>query len=123
MLDILTEYFFGIFFIGVLLCIPILILSHFFYKGKIRTIKVIKLRSVTRDMVNYSPIKFNKSNYAEFIHKTVDFQYVGRKWIHTMNCGDDVFKKLHTGMVCRVRIRYNSIVAIYFDKETRRKRH
>lgn len=122
MLDIVTRYFIGIFLIGVLLCIPILILSHFFYKGKIRTIKVIKLRSVTRDMLNYSPTKFNKSNYAEFSHKTVDFQYVGRKWVHTLNCDGDVFKKLHTGMVCSVRIRYNSIVAIYRDKKPRRKK-
>ena len=64
-------------------------------------------------MLNFSYTSFNKSNYAEFVHNTVDFVYDGKKHVHTLNCDEDVFAKLHKDAVYDVVIRFNTIIKIH----------
>lgn len=110
--DPLTKYIGWVFLFVVLASILVPILSHYFYKGHIREIEIVKLRSTKRDMLNFSRTKYNESNYAAFVHETVDFRYCGKKMLHTFNCESDVFQKLHVGMTYRVLIRYNTIIKI-----------
>lgn len=110
--DMLTECIGWIFLVAVILVIFIPLISCKFYKGRIRRIKIVNKRTTTREMLNFSYTRFNKSNYATFEHKTVDFVYDGKKITHTFNCADEVFAKLHTGMVYDVVIRYNTIIKI-----------
>lgn len=111
--DWLTEYIGWIFLGVVILVIFIPLISHKFYKGHIRRIIIVKKRTTTREMLNFSYTSFNKSNYAEFVHNTVDFVYYGKKHIHTLNCDEDVFAKLHKDAVYDVVIRFNTIVKVY----------
>lgn len=110
--DFLTDYIGWIFLGAVILVIFVPPITDKFYKGRIRCIKIVKKRTTTRELLNFSYTKFNKSNYETFTHNTVDFVYDGKKIIHTFNCTDEVFAKVHKGMVYDVVIRYNTITKI-----------
>lgn len=110
--DFLTDYIGWIFLEAVILVIFVPLISDKFYKGHIRRIKIVKKRTTTRELLNFSYTKFNKSNYETFTHSTVDFVYDGKKIIHTFNCYESVFSKLHKGMVYDVVIRFNTITKI-----------
>ena len=110
--DTLTECIGWVFLGVVILVIFIPLISSKFYKGHVRRVKIVNKRTTSREMLNFSYTRFNNSNYATFEHKTVDFVYNGKKVTHTLNCTDEVFSKLHKGMVYDVVIRYNTIVKI-----------
>ena len=111
--DWFTEYIGWIFLGVVILAIFVPLITHKFYKGRIRRIIIVKKRTTTREMLNFSYTSFNKSNYAEFVHNTVDFVYEGKKHLHTLNCDEDVFSKLHKDRVYDVVIRFNTIIKIH----------
>ena len=99
---------FGIvlFYIIMLVVRPIL---NKHYKGRVRRVKIVNKRTTSREMLNFSYTQFNKSNYATFVHQTVDLIYDGKKHIHTFTCYDSVYSKLHKGMVYDVVIRFTTI--------------
>ena len=111
--DWFTEYMGWILVGAVILAIFVPLITHKFYKGRIRRIIIVKKRTTTREMLNFSYTSFNKSNYAEFVHNTVDFVYDGKKHVHTLNCDEDVFAKLHKDAVYDVVIRFNTIVKVH----------
>ena len=110
--DMLTECIGCIFLAAVILVIFIPLISSKFYKGHVRCVKIVNKRTTSRDMLNFSYTRFNKSNYATFEHNTVDLVYDGKTHIHTLNCTAATFAKLRKGAVYDVVIRYNTIVKI-----------
>lgn len=110
--DWLSQNIGWIFLSVVILVIFVPIISNKFYKGHIHRIKIVKKRTTTREVLNFSYRHFNWSNYATIKHNTVDFVYDGKKITHTFNCSDEAFAKLHKDMVCDVVIRFNTIIKI-----------
>lgn len=88
------------------------ITCHYWYKGRIRQITVVNLRSSERNFINFSYTKFNKSNYATLVHQTVDIHYAGSIKTHTLNCDSHVFERLHIGKTYTVLIRFGTIKKI-----------
>lgn len=110
--DFLTDCIGWIFLGTVILVIFVPLISKKIYKGHIRRIKIVKKRTTSREALSYSYMHFSASNYVTIKHNTVDFTYNGKKIIHTFNCYESVFSKLHKGMVYGVIIRYNTITKI-----------
>lgn len=100
-LGIIVVYFGGIFW------------GHFFYKGKVREIIIVKKRKTTRNLLR-SPMSFSVGpTYCELDTYTVDFRYKGKKMLHTCICGEDMLKRFSVGNTYIVRIRFGNIEKIY----------
>lgn len=91
---------------------------HFFYKGVVREIVIVKKRETVRDV--FSPVinpndhsgPLKTSSYEEMRHTSVDYRIKGKKLLHTKFCGGDIMKKLNVGQTYKVRIRLNHIIKI-----------
>ena len=99
-------------FIAVLILAVILPICLHFYKGKKRTVQIIKLRKTVRDL--FQPANtFKRNSYVEFVHYTVDVKYLDGKHIHTFNCSEDMFNELVEGKTYTVLIRFTNLMKIY----------
>ena len=98
---------------GIIACYIILLvvrpILNKHYKGRVWRVKIVNKRTTSREVLNFSYTQFNKSNYATFEHQTVDIIYDGKKHIHTFTCYNNVYSKLHKGMVYDVVIRFTTI--------------
>lgn len=102
--------------IGILIIIAILtfVLLHFFYKGKVRQIIVVKKRTSLHELYdNNAAGKWRDTTTSVVPHLTIDFTYVGKKFVHTMNFHGEDFEKLKSNNTYSVRIRFNSIIEVY----------
>lgn len=109
---------------GILLGTAVLIfvvplLLHFFYKGVVRDIVIVKKRKTVGNFFSrggygsfdrYKPPV--KSSYVEIEHTSVDYRIKGKKLLHTKFCSGDIMKKLTVGQTYTVRIRLNYIIKI-----------
>ena len=109
---------------GILLGTAILVLVvppllHFFYKGVVREIVIVKKRETVRDFFSRGYGSFDrykppvKSSYVEMQYTSVDYRIKGKKLLHTKFCGKELMKKLIVGQTYTVRIRLNYIIKIY----------
>lgn len=95
--------------LALLIILPIFL--HF-YKGKTRTVQIVKLRKTVRDM--FQPANtFQRNSYAEFVHYTVDVKYMDGKHIHTFNCSEELYGELEEGKTYTVVIRFTDLMKIY----------
>lgn len=109
---------------GILLGAAVLVLVvppllHFFYKGVVRDIIIVKKRETVRDFFSRGYGSFDrykppvKSSYVEMQHTSVDYRIKGKKLLHTKFCCKELMKKLTVGQTYTVRIRLNYIIKIY----------
>ena len=112
---------------GIVLGTAILVLAvppllHFFYKGVVREIVIVKKRETVRDFFSRGYGSFDrykppeKSSYVEMQHTSVDYRIKGKKLLHTKFCDKDIIKKLTVGQTYTVRIRLNYIIKIFPKK-------
>lgn len=99
-------------FIAALILAVVLPVCLHFYKGRKRTVQVIKLRRTVRDL--FQPANtFKRNSYVEFVHYTVDIRYTDGRHIHTLNCNEDIFDELEEGKTYTVHIRLRHLLKIY----------
>lgn len=111
--------------IGILVILTIVafVLLHFFYKGKVRQIVVVKKRTSLHELYdNNAAGKWRDTTTSVVPHLTIDFTYVGKKFVHTMNFYGEDFEKLEQNKTYSVRIRFNSIIKVYKEIENDDKR-
>lgn len=109
---------------GILLGTAILVLVvppllHFFYKGVVREIVIVRKRETVRNFFAPGFASLNrsgpprKSSYTEMSYTSVDYRIKGKKLLHTKFCYKEIMKKLIVGQTYTVRIRLNYIIKIY----------
>lgn len=108
----ISNYVIWILVVAILIGVVFGTISHFCYKGCIRQITIVKLRSTPNQYINFSYTKFNKSNYVTMVHQTVDLYIDNRKHTRTLNCNPDIYKRLRVGKTYMALIRYNTIEKI-----------
>ena len=113
---------------GILLGTAVLVLAvppllHFFYRGVVREIVIVKKRETVRNFFSrggygsfdrYKPPV--KSSYVEMQYTSVDYRIKGKKLLHTKFCDREIIKKLTVGQTYTVRIRLNYIIKIFPKK-------
>ena len=110
----LPDYVAWIFLIVVILLFVIPPLVHYFYKGVVREIEVVKCRKTFHEIYDINIMsRWRYNNTTQITHLTVDFRYKGRRFVHTANCfNEKLFNSLKQGKKYKVRIRLNTIVSI-----------
>ena len=112
---------------GILLGTAVLVLAvpplmHFFYRGVVREIVIVKKRETVRDFFSRGYGSFDrhkppvKSSYDEMRYTSVDYRIKGKKLLHTKFCDREIIKKLTVGQTYTVRIRLNYIIKIFPKK-------
>lgn len=108
-----------VFLIAVILTFAVPTFLHFFYKGVVREIVIVKKRETVRDFFEPGFVSFNhsgpprKSSYTEVRRTSVDYRIKGKKQLHTKFCGKEIMKKLTVGETYKARIRLNEIIRLY----------
>lgn len=83
-----------------------------FYKGKNRTVEIVKLRRTVRDLFYPRLNAANNSSYIEHVNYTVDVKYKGGRHLHTFSCSEEVYNTLKEGKVYDVHIRLGEVKSI-----------
>lgn len=84
---------------------------RFFYKGKNRTVEIVKRRKTMRDM--FDPERDPANSYVEFVNYTVDVRYDGSRSLHTFSCDEEIFNSLEEGKTYNVHISCGSVTEIH----------
>ena len=87
----------------------------FFYKGKDRTVEIVKRRRTVRDLFYPRLNAANKSSYIEMKNFTLDVKYKGRSRVHTLACSAEIYKSVREGRTYNVHIRIGEVTKILVD--------
>lgn len=109
--EFLAWFCFGLLIIFIAAAIIIPIYMKFFYKGKNRTVEIVKRRKTVRDLFFPRLNAANKSSYVEYTNYTLDVKYAGSR-IHTLSCSEEIYESVKEGKTYDVHIRLHDVTKI-----------